>query len=202
MALHKHYCISSDINVYLWEITETIEELISLGNLDKDETEVVLGFKSQNRQKEWCAVRALLQSVKKGSKIGYNSFGAPYIIDEKQFISISHTGKFVAISLSNKKSTIDIELKNRNFQKVSHKYVNKEEEVLISSSEIEPNLILAIIWSFKEAVFKYAEHGEIDFKADIQIINFANGRINFLFRKKPSSGVYIIENEYVLTITE
>ncbi|MFI3263286.1 MAG: 4'-phosphopantetheinyl transferase superfamily protein [Rikenellaceae bacterium] len=199
MALLRHYTTPYfSGNIYLWEITETLDELITLAQLDEDEKTTLKDFKSHNRQLEWCATRALLQTINKGAKIKYNSSGAPYI-NENCYISISHTNNCAVIALSPQRVGVDIERRNRNFNKIAHRYISEQELSVIEKSNIDINNAQAILWSFKESVFKFVERGEIDFKEDLQIKSLTDSKIEYIFDGKPFYGAYYLENDFVIS---
>lgn len=199
MALYRHYT-EHNIDVYVWNITETINELVEFASFTDEESRVFNTFSSQRRKKEWSATRALLRCVLGDNvKISYSENHAPRLVGINKSISISHTTDYVSIAISDFKCGIDIELRERDFEKVERKYINESEKELISTHFFDIKTTLAIIWCFKESLFKFVEVGEVDFKKDIQIENITDKKIYSTFRNKKIIGTYIIEKSYVIT---
>ena len=107
----------------------------------------------------------------------------PYLEDEAYHFSISHCNDFAAAIVSKtKRVRVDVELVSDKVQKVQHKFVSEEEmQVLwdlgkekqqknffIAQNNISSDL-LTLIWSCKEAVYKWYGSGELNFKEHIVI---------------------------------
>ena len=146
-----------DAEIYFWHIEESckeLSELIADNGLSLAEAEAK--FKSPDRQREWIAVRALLQNTPyKGKRIRYNSNGKPYLADSIKHISISHTQGFVAIAFSNTPIGIDIESTNRKAHAVIRSFLQSQEIEMLNENPDTSNEALRL-WSAKEAAFKLA----------------------------------------------
>ena len=93
----------NNCTIAIWEIKETINKKNSTtNNLE------FADIKTEKRKREYLASRFLLQLIDPEAKISYNSFGAPQL-DNKQFISISHSKNIVAIIVSKYKVGLDVE---------------------------------------------------------------------------------------------
>ena len=62
----------NNIKIGLWEIEESLEELLQLAN-----TISTADFNTEKRKKEWIASRLLLNEINPNYSISYNAFGAP-----------------------------------------------------------------------------------------------------------------------------
>ncbi len=158
-------------------------------------------FGSEKRRQQWLAVRFL--AYKKfgiTQKIQYSSTGQPLLDCCK--ISISHTDQLVAVAISTGALGIDIERINRNFRRISVKFVSPNDPQNLS------DLHLALLWTAKEAVYKLWAERELSFKQNI-VLNlpeklnsfghftgqiFKNGR-NF-----PVAVSYYVFNQHFITI--
>tara|TARA_B110000003_G_C16627392_1_gene525359 strand:+ start:1212 stop:1793 length:582 start_codon:yes stop_codon:yes gene_type:complete len=159
MSLLKNIITESG-SVAIWEIKETLKELITLSD-DLYTTD----FKNKNRKKEWIATRLLLNELKPNHKIYYNKFGAPDLLNN-EFISISHSKELIAISLSRKKTGVDIQKISKKTVILSSKFVSQQNNENLSEDKA------TLIWCCKEAVFKWHQKGNINFIKDIKIEPF------------------------------
>lgn len=124
----------------------------------------------------------------------------PYLPEEQYHFSISHCGNYAAALVSSSHRVgVDIEISSEKVQRVAHKFVHEEEwnNLFINpkpqlkehfSSTINREL-LTLLWSAKEAIFKWYGRGDVDFKECMQL----NGLIQkqndslllpFIFQKK------------------
>ena len=94
---------SEKFTILVWKITETLEEIIALGeDINTD------NYTSEKRKKEHFASRLLVNEICPTKTIIYNEFGAPELNNGKH-ISISHSKELVAVIISDTKSGLDIE---------------------------------------------------------------------------------------------
>ncbi|HYO22678.1 MAG TPA: 4'-phosphopantetheinyl transferase superfamily protein [Flavisolibacter sp.] len=127
----------------------------------------------------------------------------PYLDDEAYHFSISHCSTYAAAIVSkNKRVGIDIEVPTPKVEKIMHKFLHEEEQkafslqLLAASQEKElytgqghseretPDPKLTLLWSCKEAVFKWWSYGNVDFSEMIRIEPFSlveNGTIDARF---------------------
>ncbi len=159
--------------IYVWEITESEEELRELCNpIPTEESEEIEILKSPARRKEKLAVRALLNEMfPEKVYLGHHDNGKPYLQNMVTEISISHTNRFVAIITHPEEDLgIDIESINRDFSAVKKKALSEEE--IEDLSEKNTNLHLAIYWSAKEAIYKRMSKSGVDFAEQIELERF------------------------------
>jgi phosphopantetheinyl transferase len=110
----------------------------------------------------------------------------PFLEDEAYHFSISHCGNFAAAIVSKTKRVgVDIEEVRQTVGKVQHKFVSEKElnesnwelgigqtpgvpSPLFNAQLPAPDLqLLTLMWSCKEAVYKWYGWGEVDFKEHI-----------------------------------
>ncbi len=159
----------NNAQIGIWKLDDDIEtlKLLIFRELDKDEKEAFLKFKSERRQKEWLAVRALLQHIKQkySEPIKYSNTCKPFLNSEK--ISISHSHNFAAIILSETADvSIDIEKISNKPQKIAHKFLSKKE---ISDFDISNPQIATLLWSAKESVYKIYSQKQLAFIDNIKL---------------------------------
>ncbi len=97
----------------------------------------------------------------------------PYLPGEKYHFSISHCGNYAAaIASSTSQVGIDIELVTPRIERISPKFLSAEEKDYLLQWELFDQLQLeltTVIWSAKEAVYKWHGLGGLDFKAHMQL---------------------------------
>ena len=169
--LKKH--LDNGADIYVWEITETEEELLDLSSPPSEELEEIEMIKSPVRRKEKLAVRAILNEVFPNKVyLGHHDNGKPYIQNSCTEISISHTPRFAAIIIHPEEDLgIDIESLDRDFSVVEKKALSEEE--IDDLGEKNLNLQLAIYWCAKEAIYKRMSQHGVDFAEQIEIERFA-----------------------------
>lgn len=156
----------------IWELTETVEELLQQVVLTEDEQERLQNMKVERRQKEFLAARALLQNLLDcEQKIIYNPSGKPALEDSELQISITHSANLVALFISAQNIGIDAEQTDRNISKVIKRFLHQSElQFLQEQADQQKTAIL--LWSAKEAIFKCATEQGIQFNEQIIIAPF------------------------------
>ena len=120
----------------------------------------------------------------------------PFLADEAYHFSISHCGDFAAAIVSaNRRVGIDVELLSDKVQRIRHKFISEGEERILNTqysilkSHVDAQIGAAtLLWSCKEAIFKWYGAGNVDFRADMQLqqletVAEKEYRTTFLFKK-------------------
>jgi phosphopantetheinyl transferase len=120
----------------------------------------------------------------------------PFLPDEQYHFSISHCGDYAAAIVSkNKRVGIDIEIPVEKIGTILHKFLSAKEHGLFnlipgaeSSSDAIPYNETTVLWSAKEAVFKWYGNGGVDFRREIQLLkqHEAANTIDCFFSKNKS----------------
>jgi len=114
----------------------------------------------------------------------------PYLPNEEYHFSISHCGDYAAAIVSKTSRVgIDIEIPTQRIIRIKDKFLSPQEKTGWQADDLKPDIIsLTLLWSCKEAVFKWYGNGGIDFSDHIQL--FKNNReldvIDCLFVKSDS----------------
>ena len=118
LNLHQKY---DTHEIGIWELTESIDELLALYKFLPGEEQQWTSFRSDRRKKEWLATRTLCVTILKGRySIKNTKEGKPYIENNNRHISISHSDTYIAILLSDTPHVgIDIENLSRPVEKSS-----------------------------------------------------------------------------------
>ena len=165
--------LEDDARIYVWEITETEEELLATTAVPDNELEELSYTRSEARRKEKLAERALLNTIFFPDKLylGHHDNGKPYLQNTAMEISISHTSRFVAILLHPDEDLgIDIESLDRDFSAVEKKALSEDE--IDDLDDRKKNLQLAIYWCAKEAIYKRMSVSDVDFAEQIEVERF------------------------------
>jgi 4'-phosphopantetheinyl transferase EntD len=111
----------------------------------------------------------------------------PFLADEMYHFSISHCGAFAAALVSRTQRVgVDIEVVSPRIQQISRKFVHSHEEDFLNEDykdflaqwglqEKVNSEFLTLIWSAKEAIYKWHGKGQLDFKENMQL----SGAITF-----------------------
>ena len=177
--------------ILIWKIIEPLQDLISLSNnIDCSH------LNSKKRKKEFLACRILLNYFNTDLKISYSKNGAPNI-NNNQYISISHSNNLVGIIISGKKIGIDIEIISKRSLLLKEKFIGSHHSKINKEKS-------TLIWCIKEAVFKFHEMGNIDFKKDVFVQDHVledRGKINIQFKNDILKAYYFkVENFYLVYV--
>lgn len=115
----------------------------------------------------------------------------PFLPDEQFHFSISHCGDYAAAIISrNQRVGIDIEIPVPKILKIQDKFLSlAEKRVWDITTDEKLKELTTILWSAKEAVFKWYGNGGVDFRKEIQLqkIDEVNNSINCFFSKNESA---------------
>ena len=105
----------------------------------------------------------------------------PFLTSEKYHFSISHCGEYAAAIVSgNSRVGVDIELITPRIETVARKFLTNDEANYFNEEYAQfleqwglrgrvHQEFLTLIWSAKEAIFKWYGRGELDFKRHMQL---------------------------------
>lgn len=138
---------------------------------DDEDRLSVEGFTSPTRRSERLMWRRMVREVVGHSiRVEYSADGAPHINDFPwKHISVSHCQGVVAVVASSRVCGIDVERKDRNFERVASRYITAEEWALCREAGCERSQFLAVAWCVKEALYKMAAEAGLDFCRDLRI---------------------------------
>ncbi|RYY64710.1 MAG: 4'-phosphopantetheinyl transferase superfamily protein [Chitinophagaceae bacterium] len=96
----------------------------------------------------------------------------PFLEDEAYHFSISHCGPYAAAIVSTRHRVgIDIEIPVEKVQRIRAKFIAPEEETCLYGlqAQMPPVWNATLVWSAKEAAFKWYGAGQVDFRRDMSI---------------------------------
>ena len=174
MALYLTKELENGATIYVWDITESEEDLLNLTSIPSEELEDLNLIKNASRRKEKLAVRALLNEIFDDRVyLGHHDNGKPYLQNQLTEISITHSERFVAIITHPFEDVgIDIESLDRDFSAVVKKVLSEEEIDDLSDSERKRDMQLPIYWCAKEAIYKRMSILGVDFAEQIEVERF------------------------------
>jgi 4'-phosphopantetheinyl transferase len=173
MPLFQTIHCSDTTKILIWEITETLEELLSKVVLKEKTQRRLDGMKSQMHQRAFLSVRMLIQEMGFTDKdLHYDEFGKPYF-DCHNYISITHSYHFAAIIISHETVGIDMELQREKIIRIADKFTDYECSYLRPDLTEEYVKKLTVIWGAKEAIFKIRNEKGISFKDHIFVDDFS-----------------------------
>ena len=212
MPLSKTININ-DITIYVWHITESPEDLLSLLLLQDSlaDIEMLKNFKAVSRQQEALVERLLIYEHFKNHQVSlcHRKNGSPYLLNANQNISISHTKGWVALALSGKANFgIDIETiaSQQRVSKIKDYFMTPFE---YPQGEDVSHLYQLVVWCAKESVFKSQVNGVVNSMKDDYIPFFELREEGFFpaffqgGKSRNEVGVtYYINQSYVLTVAD
>jgi phosphopantetheinyl transferase len=112
----------------------------------------------------------------------------PFLPDEQYHFSISHCGDYAAALVSSTERVgIDIEMITQRVDRIKHKFLHPEELAFVDSYAIDQQIkLLTLLWSAKEALFKWWGRGDVDFSEAMRTYPFSmheTGTIDAWFEK-------------------
>ena len=151
--------------VVIWEINESLQNLESKIVLSENSLKLLNQKKSEIQKKQFLAIRNIFKILSiKDNEVKYDKAGKP-IFSQNKALSISHSGNYAAVIMSDHSVGIDIETINDRILKIKSKYLETE---LNYPSELNTETSL-IYWNIKESVFKAVDKPGIDFKKNILV---------------------------------
>ena len=149
-----------------WAILETEEELMEMWERGF-QMEQMPTIKAAHRRSEWLASRLLMRELGI-TTISYLSNGKP--VSPGCFISLSHSSNEVALVVSTTEVGLDIQFVNEKISIIRSRFCSDTEWQWL---QVHPESLraLTIVWSAKEAVFKYYGE-EVEFAEHMQVMPF------------------------------
>lgn len=195
MALLSIRHLWDDVNLGIWAIEETVEQLFEQYPHLKD-LKVYLDekYKNEGRKKEILAVRALLYEMtheESSKRISYEPSGKPLL--KGYFISISHTKGYAAVIMSKTRNVaVDIEYVSDRVSKIVDKFIRSDED----SSTIEVQLKN---WCAKETVYKYFSEEDLQYsEMRLHDLSSSHALVDDLKIKKTIDVFFDTNSQYVL----
>ncbi len=172
MPYFKQIWLGANTALQLWEVRESFKDLVSRVKLNEKEKAQLKNLRNEKRQIEFVIVRIMLRKVLPGATILYNLSGAPYIDDDSNFVSVSHSNRFVCLMHSCFPCGVDVEYIDSRALRVARRFLGSEELNFIH--EDFPARDATLLWSAKESLFKLLKKENIDFAKQLKIQSVEN----------------------------
>ncbi len=150
--------------LYIWHLTEKIKALETLSF--QDDILKSLKYRKIEHRKHFLAKQIILRQNNYFSHLKYLSTGKP-VLENGQFISITHSGAYVVVTINPYPIGIDLEQEQPKLQNVSPKFVHSK-DYFVKSNHENPYLWL---WTAKESIYKLIGQKGLSLKKDIIIEN-------------------------------
>jgi 4'-phosphopantetheinyl transferase len=193
----------------VWEIQEDEYALLTAASLTDTDAKRFSLIPNPWRRLEWLTTRVLLRSFyPRVPTIEYLENGKPFLVNNTDKISVSHSGKMVALALHPSQNPgIDIEMLHPRIFKIATRFLSDTEKDFLGEN---PSLEqLTAMWGAKEVMFKVYEFGGISFKDDFRIQPFSiskKGKLNGIIQKGgktiPIPMEYMQIGDYMLIQTD
>ncbi len=157
---------NTTFSLALWTPTESDEELLQQWELLAT-GEQMPPLKASHRRREWLATRLLLHNQGIG-RPDVLANGKPVL--PQGALSISHCKNSVAVVISDGTIGLDIQEPTEQIFTIRRKFCSSSEWSWLES-HAEIVRALTIVWSSKEAIFKYWGQ-QVDFAAHIEVMPF------------------------------
>lgn len=166
--------------------------IVAIWKIDEDESfflnkvEPIKEIANSKKRLQHLAARFLLYSIAPQFdllNIKVLQSGKPVDVKNECFFSLSHCGSYASVVFSSLKNVaIDIETLTAKAEKIKHKFLNEQEQLIIKESNLLSfhQNIYTLLWSAKETMFKWYGKGNVDFKKMLKIndIDLNNNTIN------------------------
>ncbi|WP_207493390.1 4'-phosphopantetheinyl transferase family protein [Aridibaculum aurantiacum] len=98
----------------------------------------------------------------------------PYLPNEQYHFSISHCSSYAAAIVSTESRVgVDVELVTARVEKIKHKFLHPDELRFVNAQLPSQQLqLLSLLWSAKEAMFKWYSYGDVDFSEMLRVFPF------------------------------
>ena len=170
MPLRDHIFLEGNIQVFIWQIEESLEDLKSNMLLSTVDEKRLSERKILQHQKGFLATRKLiLHAGIDPGRVKYNPNGAPFL-DSGKHLSITHSKTQAGIAVGDHSLGFDIEEYHHKIQNIASKFLHKDEYYAFDS--LNPIETLTRIWTAKEALYKVLNIPGISFSKQLLIASF------------------------------
>ena len=155
--------LSPKTRVVIWEINESLQDLGSKVVLSEYSIKLLNQKKSEIQKKQFLAIRNIFKLLSiEDNEVKYDKVGKP-IFSQNKILSISHSGNYAAVIISDHPVGIDIEKINGKAMKIKHKFLQIE----LNYPQKLNNQMSLVYWNIKESIYKAVGITGIDFKKNI-----------------------------------
>lgn len=166
MPIIEDFAPFPNTRILIWQITETVDILLSKIQLDNSSKQILDLKKKEIHKKQFLAIRNILELMSSEKYlVSYSEIGKPYL-NSKKNISVTHSGSYAALIVSDKQVGIDLEEFGEKIKKIEKKFLDVELDYPIDLSISN----LLVYWNIKESIFKSLENKPMDFRKNIIVL--------------------------------
>ena len=166
MPIIEDFTPFPNTRILIWQITETVDILLSKIQLDNSSKQILDLKKKEIHKKQFLAIRNILELMSPEKYlVSYSELGKPYL-NSKKNISVTHSGSYAALIVSDKQVGIDLEEFGEKIKKIEKKFLDVELDYPIDLSTSN----LLVYWNIKESIFKSLENKPMDFRKNIIVL--------------------------------
>lgn len=166
MPIIEDFAPFPNTRILIWQITETVDILLSKIQLDNSSKQILDLKKKEIHKKQFLAIRNILELMSSEKYlVSYSELGKPYL-NSKKNISVTHSGSYAALIVSDKQVGIDLEEFGEKIKKIEKKFLDVELDYPIDLSISN----LLVYWNIKESIFKSLENKPMDFRKNIIVL--------------------------------
>jgi len=166
MPIIEDFAPFPNTRILIWQITETIDILLSKIQLDNSSKQILDLKKKEIHKKQFLAIRNILELMSSEKYlVSYSEIGKPYL-NSKKNISVTHSGSYAALIVSDKQVGIDLQEFGEKIKKIEKKFLDVELDYPIDLSTSN----LLVYWNIKESIFKSLENKPMDFRKNIIVL--------------------------------
>ncbi|MBR1803964.1 MAG: 4'-phosphopantetheinyl transferase superfamily protein [Muribaculaceae bacterium] len=171
---------SDGSHVYVWEVTETIDELVMMCQRRDIDTSMIAHVAARNRRIEMLVEHLLLHVILgRALPLQHTEHGQPYVTGTKKvFLSVSHTFGLVCVGVNRHHPIgIDVERKGTRALRVRDHFLDEREREFVRADDAEAALIA---WTAKEALYKVVDDPQATMLGDLHLDAFKTGAVGTL----------------------
>ena len=179
MPLFFNKILTEEIHFMVWNLTETLDELLELVNPDENDKEILESISHETKKKEYLAGKNAIAQMCLLEKIPFDGIekdehGKPFLRNSNYEISVTHTLDYIGVVLSKAGAVgIDIEKPRHQIFKVISRLCSKDELDWVAE-DIDKATML---WSAKEALYKLYGKRKVDFKENLTLVQKPQGLV-------------------------
>lgn len=171
MSLFSNIRLENDLQIVVWNLTETLEELIQLTSLTPDEKESWDAISVPSKKREFLAGKYVLERACTLLNIAYGGMekdehGKPHLAGREYEISLTHTEDFIAVAFSPHSAVgIDLEKPREQIFRILPRLYSPR-EVAAVNGDLDT---ATVYWSAKEALYKLYGKRSVDFRQHLKL---------------------------------
>lgn len=179
MPLYTSKTIVDGLKLVVWELNESIADLLEKVVLNKEELESFNAITRVEKKREFLAGRFVVEKGCELLELDFqglekDDYGKPYLKDLALEISLTHTDEFIAVLYSEIGPVgIDLEQPRDKIMRVLPRLFSEQE-----IADVDNDLNLGTIyWSAKEALYKLYGRRGVNFKENL-LLNYQDGLLS------------------------